>query len=231
MLALYRSGRQAEALAAYREARRTLVDELGIEPSPELRGLEQSILRQEAGPPTAPPDAAPAPARALRRRVTCLVSDLAGSAELGELLDPEILRPLLIRATTRCRWSARSTGARCTNPSATGSSPSSGRRSRTRTTLCAPCWRPSRCASRLAELNAELEPAFGVELAARTGLNTGEVLTPGKESETLVLGSAGSVAARLEQAAAPGEILLGEATRSIVGDAVLAELSPGDRLG
>jgi DNA-binding SARP family transcriptional activator len=47
MLALYRTGRQAEALSAYHEARRTLVDELGIEPGPELQALYGSILRQE----------------------------------------------------------------------------------------------------------------------------------------------------------------------------------------
>ena len=47
MLALYRSGRQAEALAAYREARRVLVDELGIEPGRSLRELEQAILEQD----------------------------------------------------------------------------------------------------------------------------------------------------------------------------------------
>jgi predicted ATPase/DNA-binding SARP family transcriptional activator len=55
MLALYRSGRQADALAAYRDARVAL-DELGLEPSPELRALEQRILRQDPGleAPSAP---------------------------------------------------------------------------------------------------------------------------------------------------------------------------------
>ena len=47
MLALYRSGRQAEALAAYQRARRVLVDELGIEPGRSLRELEQAILEQD----------------------------------------------------------------------------------------------------------------------------------------------------------------------------------------
>ncbi len=49
MLALYRSGRQAEALRAYQRARTLLGEELGIEPSPELRDLEQRILEQDAG--------------------------------------------------------------------------------------------------------------------------------------------------------------------------------------
>jgi DNA-binding SARP family transcriptional activator len=48
MTALYRSGRQAEALDAYQEARRHLVDELGIEPSPALQELERAILRQDS---------------------------------------------------------------------------------------------------------------------------------------------------------------------------------------
>ena len=47
MLALYRSGRQADALAAYRDLRRLLVDELGVDPSPDLQELERRILRQE----------------------------------------------------------------------------------------------------------------------------------------------------------------------------------------
>jgi DNA-binding SARP family transcriptional activator len=48
MLALYRNGRQAEALAAYRDARHALVDELGIEPGKPLQELEQAILRQDS---------------------------------------------------------------------------------------------------------------------------------------------------------------------------------------
>jgi DNA-binding SARP family transcriptional activator len=56
MLALYRSGRQAEALQAYRAARRELADELGLEPGDELRRLEQAILTHDASlePPEQP---------------------------------------------------------------------------------------------------------------------------------------------------------------------------------
>src|SRR5206468_7001862 len=47
MLALYRSGRQAQALEVYRETRHVLVDELGLEPNPALQELERAILRQD----------------------------------------------------------------------------------------------------------------------------------------------------------------------------------------
>ena len=49
MLALYRAGRQAEALEVYQDARARFIDELGIEPGPELRRLQAEILRHEAG--------------------------------------------------------------------------------------------------------------------------------------------------------------------------------------
>ena len=69
ILALYRSGRQAEALETYQETRRTLVGELGVEPTRALQELEQSILRQDVGldvrTPLAPRVNDPDPATAL----------------------------------------------------------------------------------------------------------------------------------------------------------------------
>ena len=47
MLALYRSGRQADALGAYQDARNVLVEELGIDPGDDLQELERAILRQD----------------------------------------------------------------------------------------------------------------------------------------------------------------------------------------
>ncbi|MFD4371329.1 BTAD domain-containing putative transcriptional regulator [Streptomyces sp. NPDC058486] len=63
MVALSRSGRQAEALEVYRRGRRELIDELGIEPGEELRRLQEAILsgRLDGGQPAAAPPALPAP--------------------------------------------------------------------------------------------------------------------------------------------------------------------------
>jgi len=107
MLALYRSGRQAEALRAYQDARHTLADELGLEPSHELKQLEQAILRQDAmltldGPanlgvepkpmPTAPAEVPPP--REERKVVTVLFADLVAFSAQADQLDPEDVRSI-----------------------------------------------------------------------------------------------------------------------------------------
>jgi predicted ATPase/DNA-binding SARP family transcriptional activator len=98
MLALYRAGRQSDALAEYRAARETLVDEIGIEPGPALQALERSILQQDESlaAPTAPRVTRrvdlPAPPTPLLGRETELTEavDLlrSGSARLLTLTGP-----------------------------------------------------------------------------------------------------------------------------------------------
>jgi DNA-binding SARP family transcriptional activator len=88
MLALYRSGRQAEALAAYQAARSTLVEELGIEPGSALQELERAILRHD---PSLQASGADAPARQQR---SLLVIPLGGSLDaLLSLAEPLGKRP------------------------------------------------------------------------------------------------------------------------------------------
>lgn len=84
MLALYRVGRQSEALASYQEARRLLGDELGLEPSPELRALEEKILLHD---PTLGPRTKPIPSGNLPERLTSFVGREADAVEVGELMD------------------------------------------------------------------------------------------------------------------------------------------------
>jgi len=73
----------------------------------------------------------------------------------------------------------------------------------------------------LAALDADLERELGVTLTVRTGVNTGEVVAG--TAERLATGDAVVVAQRLEAAAAPGDVLLGEATHRLVRDAVEVE--------
>ncbi|MFD7182929.1 BTAD domain-containing putative transcriptional regulator [Streptomyces sp. NPDC059904] len=96
--ALYRSGRQSEALASYAELRGRLADELGLDPSPELAALHEAILRQD--PALAPSPAAPAgaasrtperPRANLPAPLTALVGRERSLAGIGQLLATERL--------------------------------------------------------------------------------------------------------------------------------------------
>ena len=116
MLALYRSGRQAEALDAYRAARRELSEELGLEPSEELKRLEQAILRQDPALdlPEDPtryglPREAPAPDRALLvvpralddlAALLALARPLAASRPPRELIVAVVVQPTELQAAT-----------------------------------------------------------------------------------------------------------------------------------
>src|SRR3954454_17940515 len=91
MIAFYRRGRQADALAVYRRAREMLRAELRLDPSVELRGIEQRILRQDpdvGGPQTPTPRAGPTPPPPprLRARLSSVVGRAADSARLGDLV-------------------------------------------------------------------------------------------------------------------------------------------------
>jgi DNA-binding SARP family transcriptional activator len=85
ILALYRSGRQAEALEEYQAARRALVEELGIEPSRSLQELQQAILAQDRVLDAA----APRSTAVSTKTVTVLFTDLVGSTELFSSLERE----------------------------------------------------------------------------------------------------------------------------------------------
>ena len=232
MLALYRSGRQADALEAYRQARETLVEELGIDPSSELQQLEQAILRHDSALELVRP--APAEQREPERRktVTLLFADVVDSTELGVQLDPEVLRSLMTRYFEAVRSVVDRHGGIVEKfigdaAMAAFGIPTSHEDDALRAVRAA-----SELRTALAGLNAELGSEHGVELQFRIGVNTGEVLVadPGS-GEAFATGKAVNLAMRLQQHAAPGEILLGETTFRLLRDLVEAEPVPSLELG
>ena len=151
------------------------------------------------------------PSREQRKVVTVLFCDVTGSTALGERLDPESLRGLLARYFEHMKAIIERHGG--TVEKFIGDA--------VMAVFGVPllheddALRALRAAS---EMAAEL-PALGIE--GRIGVMTGEVVTG--TAERLATGDAVNVAARLEQAAAPGEVLLGEDTLRLTRDAVDVE--------
>ncbi len=154
------------------------------------------------------------PAREARKTVTVFFCDVSGSTALGERIDPESLRHVLARYFETARAILERHGG--TVEKFIGDA--------VMAVFGVPVVREDdalralRAASELRDelvgLNDELERAYGTRLELRIGINTGEVVT-GTE-ERIATGDAVNVAARLEQAARPGEILVGGDTLRIV---------------
>src|SRR5215211_1168086 len=228
MLALYRSGRQAEALDAYQEGRRTLVDELGIEPSPALRQLEQAILRQDEAlepepvPAEREPSAARGPTEWRRRTVTVLFAEVELTAA-GGAVDPEAASELAV-------------GIRREFAEADGAHDGTVVELRAESAMAVfgvsfanedDALRAVRAAADLRDaVDALARPLDerGLRIDLRVGVNTGEVLAAaGADEDTEVSGDPVVVARRLQEHAVPGEIVLGPSTLTLVRHAVSAE--------
>ena len=150
----------------------------------------------------------------VRKTVTVLFCDVVGSTELGERFDPEVLRGMMARFYAIAREPVERHGG--TVEKVIGDA------------LVAVFGVPvvhEDDALRAVRAALEMRDAVRAmgEIEARIGVNTGDVLARDATlAESLVVGDAVNVAARLEQAAAPGEVLVGEATWALVGHAVAA---------
>lgn len=167
------------------------------------------------------PDEAP---QAARKLVTIVFSDLAGSTSMGETLDSESLRSLMTRYFDEMRSVLESHGGVVEKyigdaVMAVFGLPVVREDDALRAVAAADGMRTA-----LERLNDELEEGWGVRLTARTGVNTGEVVSGDPTSgEHLVVGDAVNVAARLEQAAGGMEILVGPLTYRLAREVIEAE--------
>jgi DNA-binding SARP family transcriptional activator len=231
MLSLYRAGRQAEALEVYHRARDRLVGELGIEPWPELKRLETAILRHDPtlDAPSRKPPSAPAREEDRRKTVTILFADVVDSTALGASLDPEVLRAVMRRYFDVAQRVIERHGGTVEKfigdaVMAAFGIPSVHEDDALRAVRAARELRDA-----IDALNSQESASF---LQIRVGVNTGEVLAADPAAQgSYATGAAVNVAVRLEEAAMPGEILLGESTHRLVSYAAGAEAVEGVDLG
>ena len=162
--------------------------------------------------------------RETRKTVTALFSDVTGSTAMGERLDPETLRRVMSRYFEAMRSVIEHHGGTVEKfigdaVMAVFGIPRSHEDDALRAV------RAARDMGRaLQELNSRFERDHGITITVRTGINTGEVVSGEiRDRQQLATGDTVNVAARLEQAAAPGEILLGGDTYRLVRDAVEVE--------
>ena len=162
-------------------------------------------------------DAQPSEA-ATRKVVTVVFTDVAGSTALGERLDPESLRQVMWRYFDAMQGDAR-TARRHGREVHRRRDRGRVRRARrfTKTMRFGRCERAFEMRGALGRVNEDLARDYGVRIATRIGVNTGEVIVgDGAADQKLVTGDAVNVAARLEQAAPEGGVLIGQATYRLV---------------
>jgi class 3 adenylate cyclase/tetratricopeptide (TPR) repeat protein len=176
------------------------------------------------GTPLAPAPAA-LPVREMRKTVTLIFCDLKDSTALGERLDSEALHEVKDRYFAAMAAEIRRHGGKIEKYigdaiMAVFGLPKAHEDDAMRAVRAAADMRTA-----LERVNQDLAARYGVALANRTGVNTGEVVASDDEKadQKLATGDAVNVAARLEQAAPPNEIYLGETTYRLVRDAVEVE--------
>jgi DNA-binding SARP family transcriptional activator len=242
MLALYRSGRQTEALRVYQDARQVLVGELGLEPGPALQRLERAILQHEpslgaelripaAESSTDSPDPhglqpGPAPSRAVRKTVTVLCADAEIS---GRELDAEASDGITQRWLDRFGAVVGRHGSEVRTRTAAGAVAIFG----------IPvlheddALRAARAAADLhaaaGELDDDLRRAWNVGFALRVGLASGlTVTTSAERGHAHVAPDLAVASTELARSAGRGETVLDGATAERLGGSVpTAPLSAG----
>ena len=170
-----------------------------------------------------------------RKTVTVVFTDLAGSTALGERLDPETLRGVMSRYFATAQAAMERHGGTVEKFIGDAVMAVFGVPTLREDDAVRAIRAVVELSDALERLNAELDREHGIRIAIRTGVNTGEVVVGGVDSATdqrLATGDAVNVAARLEQGAAPGDVLLGANTYSIVAENVVAEaVAPVDAKG
>jgi DNA-binding SARP family transcriptional activator/tetratricopeptide (TPR) repeat protein len=224
MLALYRSDRQADALAVYRDLRELFAEELGLEPAPALRELEAAILRQDPllGAPQAPSQVtAPVPAP-VRKPVTVLCVELGVAAGAAVGLDPEALGVVVGDALTVLESILERHGGKLAAVAGERVLGVFGVPTLHEDDALRAAQAALAGCSALAAVAATLEQDRGLSLTMRGGVATGDALVGGPEPPGFSSDAIGR-AVELAAAASAGEILVSEATLQLAAGALEVE--------